>query len=366
MIEILKIDKVGLLKYINSDEYRDATIVPISRHRAQSHIANPKAREHDVLLFLAMEGPVMVGYLGVLPDDFQVSDNDSLHIGWMSCLWVDEKHRGKKIAQQLIKTCFESWENKILLTEFTEAAGKLYEKMGIFLPFLNVEGQRWYIKSTLKTILPPKKEIFKRMTTLLSFIDISINLFLGIKTIFAYKSIQDFKYQFFSQINDEIRNFVDENSKNEMFRRRGNDLDWILNYPWILSCDADMGISQIYHFSSVEQHFLCKGLEIRNQQGFLVGIVIFTVRNGHLRLPYIYYTDSDAFVNGILFLLKNFSIKTCTIYHEGALDAIRAKNVMRAISKKVTRKYLISSVLQKNIHSENRLLQDGDGDCAFT
>ena len=62
--------KVGeLAQYLESDEYRRTTVIPITAQRAVSHIQNPRADVEDVALILAEEenGNVL-GFIGLLPD----------------------------------------------------------------------------------------------------------------------------------------------------------------------------------------------------------------------------------------------------------------------------------------------------------
>ena len=90
--------------------------VPISRHRAWSHIRNPRVSENDVILVLAMVNGKMAGYLGVLADHIFLN-NQKEKAGWLSCMWVDPEVRGQGIAKQLLNRVLERWDNRILVTE---------------------------------------------------------------------------------------------------------------------------------------------------------------------------------------------------------------------------------------------------------
>ena len=155
MLEIKKYNRKDLEQYVNSQTFKDLKVIPISFHRAISQCNNPRALEDDILLFVAYEDGQIAGCLGALPDDYFTKDNTKVHLAWMSCLWVDPEHRGKKIAQKLIHSCFEAWDHRIILTEFTSEAGSLYQKRNLFDPWLTLKGRRWYIQSDLIFILPP-------------------------------------------------------------------------------------------------------------------------------------------------------------------------------------------------------------------
>ena len=161
MIDLRLLDKRGLREYIYADEYDAHAFIAISRHRALSHLANPRADADDVLLLLAYEGEDLVGYLGVLPD--QIYYRGSFHkCGWLSCLWVDPKHRGKKIAYVLVQKSIEIYERRILVTEFTGAAGRLYDRTNNFVPLTDLRGLRFYRRFHLSKVLPPKNRFWKK------------------------------------------------------------------------------------------------------------------------------------------------------------------------------------------------------------
>ena len=89
MIEIRLLNKQLLSEFINSREYQKLKHLPISKHRAISHIKNPRANDTDILLLLAFQNKQLVGYLGVLPEQI-INNNKVEKWGWLSCLWIDE------------------------------------------------------------------------------------------------------------------------------------------------------------------------------------------------------------------------------------------------------------------------------------
>jgi len=367
MIEIKKLNKSGLLSYIESDDFLSSPVIAISKHRAISHLFNPRAKETDILLLLAYEGHKMVGYLGVLPDDIKTDEGETVHIGWMSCLWIDPDHRGKKIAQKLIETCFQSWDNKILLTEYTEAAGALYQKMGLFSFFHRSEGIRWYIKSDLQTILPPKKPIFKTFAPLLMLIDGFLNIIIRGRYLVTGKKLVGYQIKLVSAIENELKEFIKKQINKERFARTPYELNWILTYPWIIQSDLPAKESKKYHFTSFEKVFECKGAEIRTDKNELVAFIIFTNRNGHLRIPYIYHSgDMEAIRLVCRYLLFHLKIKTCTIYHRELIEYLKINPLIKMPSKTVRRNYLVSKTLINQGWHKRLIIQDGDGDCAFT
>ena len=154
--KIIKLlNKKDLSSFIQSEEYQKMDNIPISMHRALSHINNPRLDEKDVILLIAYIENKMVGYLGALPDKIFYKTKLE-RMAWLSCLWIDGNFRGQKIAFKLVESALKNWENRILITEYTEPAKRLYEKTGQF-KFLTivlkdsiVESINLYSKSTEK------------------------------------------------------------------------------------------------------------------------------------------------------------------------------------------------------------------------
>ncbi len=67
-INIKKYTKNTLSDYLDSDEYRNSEIWPISFHRALSHINNPRLDDDDVILTIAETDGQIIGYRTVMAD----------------------------------------------------------------------------------------------------------------------------------------------------------------------------------------------------------------------------------------------------------------------------------------------------------
>lgn len=367
MIDIVPLNKKALDAYIHSPSFKTMPVLPISYHRAWSHIHNPSIEDGDVLLFLAKSGDQLVGYLGILPDNIYDHSNQVHHCGWMSCLWVDPQFRGQKIAQKLIQACFESWNENILLTEFTKEAGSLYAKLGTFGDPITLLGRRWYIKSTLAKILPAKKEFFKRIKPILHMIDVGINSGLALIDLFKNRAPSTKSLSEVSQIECEQEKMISQALSNHHFRRGSQELEWLLQYPWVLSAPTKDIQALKYHFTSVEKVFETKAFQIMDKDGAPVGFFIATNRNGHMRIPYLFAKCGlDPIIDAIRSLVLQWDIHTLTIYHPMLTGPHNSKNLFGALSKTVSRNYLLSKHLTEKTGILALSIQDGDGDCAFT
>ncbi len=235
MLEIKQFNKSQLLDYINSDDFRKGNDIPISLHRAISQTKNPRLLEEDILLLVAFSGDKMMGYLGILPDYFYLNKNESIKIGWLSCLWVSNQSRGKGVSTQLITKAVEIWNHKVLFADYVPATKIVYDKTNLFTnqPYIK-KGIRLYIQSDLQHILPPKKEIFKKTKWAFKAIDFTLNFVLNIRLKFIKIDVSHLNFEYISQIDNEVNEFIINNQDKQLSRRSKDDLNWIINHPWIL------------------------------------------------------------------------------------------------------------------------------------
>ncbi len=371
MIEIKHLNKSQLEIFVESQDFRNLDFIPISKHRANSHCKNPRLNEEDILLFLAYENDILVGYLGALPDKIFIN-KQSDNCAWLSCLWINPEQRGKKIAQKLLDSCFNIWGNRILVTEFTDSAKYLYDKSQIFNPLSDKKGIRLYLKSDLQKILPPKKELFQKIKPLLSAFDFTVNLFLklrlSLKKAKTTKIRPDsYRVEKVNEIDQEIIDFISPKQKNELFKRGKDELNWILNNPWILSSPETIE-SKKYHFSSVENSFEFIPLKIYDSQNKLIAFILFAKRNNSLKIPYGYYDSENLIdvINVINQQILELKISTFTTF-QTEISAYFSQNKSLAFHKKeITRNYIISKDFGEEILTSKFEIQDGDADCSFT
>ena len=363
MIVIKQLNKRELQSYIDSASFKDVPYIAISYHRAVSHIENPRAQDDDILMFIAYEDDRMVGYLGALPDDIYKENGEEAHFAWMSCLWIDPDQRGKKIAQQLVTACLSAWDNHIILTEYTGPAKYLYQKLGVFESWPDLQGRRWYIKSDLSRILSPKKAIFNYSKPLLKAVDTVINTVLQTKYMISKpdQNIRELK-----EITGDIELYIRRHSSSDGFQRDAEIIRWMLHYPWILKGITTQDTER-YHFSSVAEQFIAKAYKIENTEGNICSIMVVTVRDGHLKVPFLYYNclEEDV-VKALKEIIYLYQVKTMSLYHDALIQYIQEHKSFFSPSKSISRNYLITKGFWEQLGHQSFTLSAGDGDTAFT
>lgn len=372
-MEIRKIQQHQLQAYIDSEEYEKAKYVAISRHRALSHICNPRVQANDLVLVLIYEAGEMVAYLGVFADDLHFSTGVE-HVGWLSCMWVNPIMRGKGIAKKLIHTVFEAWDYKILVTEFTPAAHGLYNRTEQFLDLAKPKGVRGYLRLNLAYLLPKKDNKWNKWKPFLSCIDGVFNIFnaLRLLTKLDYKIDLDtlgLNFEYLTEIDAASWAFIQKHKKRALMNRSKEDLEWIIKNPWLISAPfKDVNASR-YHFSAIDSSFNFLMLKVFDSQRNIKAFMILSVRGKNLKIPYIYF--EEGYQGKVLELVYQHMLKMklnmLTVFHPALVAIIKERKTPFFKKRDFKRHYIIGKVLGKQLAATpDFIIQDGDADAVFT
>jgi len=364
-------NRIQLAEYIESAAFRSQPEIPISYHRALSHIANPLASEEDVLLLIAAHENKMLGYLGIIADRFQYPDGREEEIGVMSCLWVDSQARGQGIAGKLVVKAVELYDRKLVGTDYVPGIKKIYDRSGGFYedPYI-LPGLRLYVQANLTRILPPKKPLFVTLKPALKWIDQFINL---ISSFHIYRrnkfSIpQNIRIEIPDEISEADFEFIKTQQQGEVFARDLKTFNWILRYPWILESPVVDALHQKYYFSSFEKKCQHRVLRLMNKDKERIAILIFLHRQDHLKLHYLYLKKDAVDEVGKLVFAKliEWNIKTFTSFHPTLNNWMSNQRSPALCTKEIERKFVIAKSLWPWIKADPARVQSGDLDAGFT
>lgn len=360
-MEIIQLNKALLSDYITHPKFDELPNIPISKLRAFSHKRNPDTLAEHIILFLAVENEVLIGYLGVVPQKIKFGNQEHC-VGWLSCIWTAKQARGKGVASALIKQAFKTWEGKILLTEYTAQAGNLYLKTGFFDKLPTKKGFRLYLRSSLRNILPKRYLLFRRIRPFLRVMDAVINTF---KAKIDFK-VKDITYLEATLIDEEIKTFI----KSDYLR-----LIWITHYPWLRSMPKRSKEAEKYAFTLDVKHFSFHLFKIYNLQNEMVGIILFSRKNKDIKIPYLKHNKeyTDQIAQFILYMLEYWKADTFTTFQEELTPYLFQKKLPILHKKPQFRNYMIGKTFKESLNlSANdwelfiKNLQDGDADAAFT
>ncbi len=366
-MEIRTLNKLQLKEFISSDEYESMPFVPISRHRAISHINNPRADESDILLVLIYENREMLGYMGIFPDNIFTNSGQE-KIGWLSCLWVNPKHRGRQIAYKLLSACYNEYGGKIILTEYTEAAGRLYKKSGYFLDSIEKKGIKLYIRSDFAGILPPKKQIYSKLKFVFIVIDFILNLFINLKFLKPNRLSPNINLTELSGIDTELSDFISAKQSKKLFGRYAKELNYIIEFPWILPlCKVD-DTKNRYHFSAFDKSFDFIPIKITDNSNQIIAFILFAKRGNNLKMPYACFEDKDILIvcEIIKYYIRKYRILSFLTYYQQISEMLKESKTPAIIKREIYRRYLLSKYFKDKSNIDSEDICDGDGDCSFT
>ncbi len=352
--------------YLKSSAFQNSSVIPISRKRAKGHANNPRAMPEDVALILIEENDQLLGYIGLLPDTIYLQ-NKAVHLAWMSCIWVNPESRGKGVASQLLREAFSKWDNYLLATEFTAPAKQLYDKLNLFDDLSIVHGVRAYLRLNLAVLLPKKHPRYTKVQLLLQIADAAFN-FLNEQRLFFYKKKSTaVQIEPITEIDHESWKWIEQLQKKDLFKRGQNDLNWILKNPWLSDTSEAKEDANRYHFSVYEKHFVFLPLKIYLENK-IVGLIILAIRGDAVKVPYAYFEEEHtAIIAKVIedYMLQN-QCSILTIYNKQLADYFTKNRSSFFMIRPFKRHYLIAKALHWARQKTEPLIQDGDGDCAFT
>jgi len=361
-MELVAYNRQQLNGLIESNFFKNLKNIPITTHRALSHIHNPDSADEDILLWAAYESDNLVGYVGALPEVF-FFNHQPKKIYWLSCFWVDEAFRNKNVASSLFFLLVKQYRNNLVIANFIPSLEKTYQRLGIFQPTQIVYGHKFFLDFCLADILSarfPKLTILKSAWKLL---DSCLSILASPRILF-YKKLQEGKYLFEenSYFDHEFQTLINSFSKNSCIRRSAAHFEWILAYPWVLEGEPDEE-SKRYFFSSKAKRFEYNSVKIWEDKK-LIGYFLLKIRNNALSISYIYVPDNviPAMAAYLFNIIKIKGLKTILTFDRRLIEEIR-KNRFRFILERTVRRLYI---LPKGMNVDVATFQEGDGDIIFT
>ncbi len=365
--EILKIK--DLKEFVSSKQFLDSKVLPITSHRAISHINNPRASHEDVCLILAKDDKgSIIGYIGMLPDRFNENGQAA---SWLSCWWVDDNN-GKKIALHLFLQAIKLSKGNLIITDFTPEIITIAEKTKLFQFAPSYYGVRGFMGFDLQNILPRKYKFFKRanpisIRSILKITDSVFNFLLKLFLFFLKKNFnnKNIVIEEIKRVDKESSDFISQYNENEYFKKGVKEIDWMIDYPWVIQKDKNNEADR-YYFSAIAETFNYYCIKIKEQNS-LIGFVVLRQRNNDFTTPYIYCKTGSEMncLNAIyLFLIKN-KARQFTIFHPKFVKFVNERSSPFFYKRDIQKDFAISRSLKEN-YNELKYLQDGDGDYAFT
>jgi len=362
-MQIVSYNKFDLQRFIESEFFKKLNKIPISKHRALSHINNPYCADDDILLWTAYENETLLGYSSVLPDMI-VRNGQKEKIYWSSSTWREESEQKNTLAATLILKILELYKNQLFITDFGAELEKSYSKLRIFKPIETEFGTTFYRNLAFSQTIKRRFPKLKSIVPIYSFFEKFFNFVLFFnRKIFTKKikinleiienKIFDIEFDYF------IKNYCTEN---QLIERDSKFFEWIIKYPWVLQGKFD-DENKRYYFSSKAEQFEYHSIKIYDKQK-LVGFIFLKIRDKRLTVSFSYLNEvcaKDA-ANYIFNLINVKKIDTITVFDKKLLVELTKKRTKYIFAKKTAKKYFFP----RSFDICSSAFQQGDGDMVFT
>lgn len=362
-IQIRLIRIAELEHFVASDQYRQMLVLPISPRRARSQALNPRAQPEDVALALAYSGNELVGYMGALPEMLQIGNSKPLRAAWLSCLWVSPAARGQGLAKRLTRILMDEYDHRVLLSGFTPEAGNLYRRLGLFEEMRAGDGLRGYLRPNLADLLPPKGRWWQRMLPVLRLIDGFLarpnTLRLGF-----HSTVLPCRIRYVEHLDGEMADFVTERRAEGIVQSSVVVLNWWLGHPWVVQSAVADEVAELYHFTSMARQFSTQALQLMDEQGKTCGVLVLTLRDGHLRVPFAFFDDKQTgtIAQVIFAYALQSGAKMLTLFCPRLTAHCRQNRTPFFALRDLKRTFFVGKPLADHPLD----MQDGEGDLGFT
>jgi len=350
-----------LQDFIATEKYRNSGNIPVSPERARSYAANPRGEPDMPVLFTLTDQDRIVAYRTLLPDRFSGKDG-LVRFAWLSGNFVDPSYRRKGLSTRLFKTVEESWEGKLLYTNYAPASRAVYDKTGVFREFLVRPGKRYYLRSALYPLLRDRV----RFQGLLKFSDRFLN---GIHDMWIagsdYPVDPAIKTEAIKDPDTELSALIVESSRGSLFQRAVEEFKWIRDHSWITSRDAEILPGKYQFTRRVEQSY-SQWFKLSNDKG--TAFLWITVVNDKCSVPYFFQDDMRLTIAARQIVFNTMIGYRCshiTIRDQDLGPVLGTKGNPFLFSKMMPQRYYAHKEIADMIPFDPKVF-DGDGDCVFT
>jgi len=281
-------------------------------------------------------------------------------------MWVSKRARGRGLAGSLLVKMNEAYEGRVLLADYVPATIRVYQKTESFTGPLSLSGFRGYRRFDFKTILPPRYPKFEKIKGLLGVADKLLNVFSDLR--FKMGKEKKANLEWLETLDQQAIDFIKPFAEKSSFGRDGQDVQWMMKYPWVLNGDPKDELNERYQFSAVDTFFKNYAILIRDNENRAIGFLLCVQRNAHLKIPHAYFAKENAEQIGkaIEVILLQLKINTFTVFHQNLLAYFRLESRVFIFKKTLYRKYLFSKGFAATVDIDELAIQDGDGDVGFT
>jgi len=362
----LRIEKYNagrLREWIESTEYHNMPIVPVSYNRALSWLKNPRMIPSDYLMYTAHEEGEMVAYRCILPDR-----HGETRLGWLSGNWVTTSKRRQGIASMLFEEAYRDWKGCLMYTNYAPESKAVYDKTGSFDLYAERPGMRYYFRSAAAGLLGRKSGFFRLTQPVLSLSDNLINSWQDARISTTLKKIKPelFMAEPLKGMDKELFGFLSSHNRLGFCQRDPEAFEWIRTYPWIIESGTK---NKKYFFSSTASKFKNTYLKVLDKEGKMDAFLMLTRIGDKMTIPYACFSGQEPLpsIKILDHYLADRGISYFTTYNPEVESLMKNSSLPLLGKRKMTQKYFCTRELKQRLpESSGIYFQDGDGDTVFT
>lgn len=308
--------------------------LPITRHRAASHIHNPRAEENDIVLLVCFDNGRIVGYLGILPDRIYLADAP-FKLGWLTGWWVDPRRAPAGVGTALLFRGLNAYDQQLGVSGSSKAAGKVLMASRRFISITPLKGL---------DIEPGGRTGFKGGDEMIAHLN----------------------FEYISSIDPETESLIYRHHRQDLSRKEKADLDWIMTYPWVLSAPLRDIAGEKYYFSSAANRFDYLAVKVFRGGDELIGFFMLKVRDRKASLIFSYFEDAavDALLAAVMHHARAMEVDVLGLHEARMAARLGTAGGGPGSVKPVSRGFLLTKPFADKAWADCRL-QGGDGDLAF-
>lgn len=279
-LEIAEYTKRELRSLLADESFWAQPRLPITRRRAVSQVANPRAEENDPVLLTAHFQGQLVAYLGVLPDRVNDPSEGWIRFGWLTAWWADKESQQRLAAMKLLFAAMKRYGNRLAASSPASEAARAYVGSGRFEEHGRC-GRSFFIVS-----LPPSWGRLSRAAQWVA----------GVKNhLISGRSLKrhGLQIQISDVFNEEMESFLNARAEKDVFGRDSAYWSWVLQYPWMSTTDEDQVAQKNYAFSVYAGDFRQIPMWV-SRRGTMIAFLLMTLREGRLTLKHAYYDLADG------------------------------------------------------------------------
>lgn len=314
---------------------------------------NPRALPGDIALLTAEHESRIVGVLGVIPDWIHGSDGRH-RFGWMHN-WNASSDSGTAGAL-LFLAAARRYAGSIGVAGSTPVAERVYLGSKKLVELRTKRGASFFFRTNLRRDLPPRLPKARRLEPILRAADAGLNAALGLRTA-RWKRRADLAGALHTvellTIDEPTHRFIETVRWPELFRRGGDELNWIRHFTGQTSAASGVTPTRDHVF-----------LRIHDERGAIVGLVHLTVRDETMKVPYFFCAEASVLIvaRAVLEACIDRKVRDLLVYSEALATAVASLAVPCWTIRQRSKLFLIGTRLASCAGSQRLYVQDGDGD----